>query len=237
MQVAMIRIGIDTGCGGMHGPLFRDGSFEYIPIPDDRGLDPRTYGNTTGRHGRKFIDYFPAARQARLANKAIHFDPEFATFTYGDPTPPKSGLRRLRPGDYLVFYCGLEGWDFKAEPALYLMGYFEVTQANRSDQFTAQEISGLFGENFHVRHQRDFEEQRTTLVLVKGSPRSRLLKKAVLISTLGRDRAGHPLKILSPAMRKIFGEFGGKLSFQRSPTRWVDPAFTDKAVEFIRSLT
>ena len=34
MQVVLLRVGIDTGSGGIHGPLFADGSFEYIPIPD-----------------------------------------------------------------------------------------------------------------------------------------------------------------------------------------------------------
>ena len=53
----------DTGSGGIHGPLFRDGSFEYIPIPDNRGDDERTYGNTVGRKGVKLIEYFPAARR------------------------------------------------------------------------------------------------------------------------------------------------------------------------------
>src|SRR3990172_12155783 len=99
MKVAMLRIGIDTGSGGMHGPLLPDGTFEYIPIPDGFGKDGRTYGNTTGKHGRKLADYFPETRRDKAANQAIHFDPEFITFTYGDPTPPKAGLRHLQQGD------------------------------------------------------------------------------------------------------------------------------------------
>ena len=42
MQVVLLRVGIDTGSGGILGPLFSDGSFEYIPIPDcfaGRGVD------------------------------------------------------------------------------------------------------------------------------------------------------------------------------------------------------
>ena len=49
MKVALLRIGIDTGSGGMHGPLFRDGTFDYIPIPDGFGgvgVDAR--GNVYG---------------------------------------------------------------------------------------------------------------------------------------------------------------------------------------------
>jgi hypothetical protein len=240
MKVALLRIGIDTGSGGMHGPLFHDGSFDYIPIPDgfgDVGVDRRTYGNTTGLMGRKLVEYFPESRRVAMANRSIHFDPEFVTFTYGDPTPPKAGLRHLEKGDMLIFYCGLKGWDFKSEPALYLMGYFEVLTAGKPDDFGDQETRKLFKNNFHVRHQSVFDRQREQLVLVKGSESSRLLKKAICISVIGHDRIGKPLKVLSHEMQKIFGTFKGRLSFQRSPTRWVDPAYVTRTVAFIRSLT
>ena len=36
MQVILLRVGIDTGSGGIHGPLFKDGTFEYIPIQDKK---------------------------------------------------------------------------------------------------------------------------------------------------------------------------------------------------------
>jgi hypothetical protein len=74
------------------------------------------------------------------------------------------------------------------------------------------------------------------LVLVKGSLRSRLLKKAVRISVMGKDRSGNPLKVLSPQMQRIFGDFDGKISFQRCPTRWVDPAHVEQAAAFVRTL-
>jgi hypothetical protein len=236
MKVAMVRIGADSGSGGIQGPLFSDGSFDYVPIPDASGTDERTYGNTSGVKRRKLVEYFPERCRAAMARRSIHFDPEFASFTYGDPTPPKAGLRHLEKGDMLVFYCGLEGWDHKSDPALYLMGYFEVLAAGRPENFSDRRVQALFAKNFHVRHLRVFERQKAELVLVKGSQGSRLLRRAVCISVLGRDRAGRPLKVLSPNMQKIFGSFGGRLSFQRSPTRWVDPAYVTGAMEFMRSL-
>jgi hypothetical protein len=236
MKVAMVRIGIDTGSGGIHGPLFKNGTFEYIPIPDGFGKDERTYGNTTGRQGKKLVEYFPEARKAKVANQAIHFDPEFDSFTYGDPTPPKAGLRHLQQGDMLIFYCGLEGWDFKSWPALYLMGYFEVLAAGKASDFSAKELKTLFSKNYHVRHRDIYDRQKRELILVKGSSHSRLLNKAVCISNIGQDRLGRPLKVLSVEMQKIFGDFDGKTSFQRSPTRWVKPAYLTRAAEFMRSL-
>ena len=232
----MLRIGIDTGAGGIYGPFFKDGSFEYIPIPDFFGIDERTYGNTISPKGKRLVEYFPSLRQAHMSNQSIHFDPEFATFTYGDPTSPKAGLRHLEKGDILVFYCGLEGWDFKSNPALYLMGYFEIVAAGKAIEFKTNDLKSLFGKNFHVRHQQIFNRQKKTLVLIKGGDKSRLLKKAVKLSTEGKDQTGKPLKVISHEMQKIFGGFNGKISFQRSPTRWVDPAYAIQAAEFVREL-
>ena len=72
--------------------------------------------------------------------------PEFESFTYGDPTAPKAGLRRLQPGDLLVFYCGLEGCGFASKPALYLMGFFEVERAGRATDFTKAELKRLLSQ-------------------------------------------------------------------------------------------
>jgi Nucleotide modification associated domain 3 len=219
MKAALLRVGIDSGSGGIQGPLFKDGTFEFIPIPKYGNRDPRTYGNIIGRHGKPLIEYFPKQRQAKMADHSMHVDPEFETYTYGDPTPPKSSLKNLEEGDMLIFYCGLHGWDFKCEPALYLIGYFEVLKAGIASDFDPKIINKLFNHNYHVMHQGLFHEQKDRLVLVKGSDESRLLNKAVLISTTDQDKAGKPLKILSPEMRKIFGTFNGKLSIQRSPPR------------------
>jgi hypothetical protein len=239
MQVVLLRVGIDTGSGGIHGPLFADGSFEYVPIPDGfkgESVDERTYGNTFGRKGKRLIDYFPESRRDKVFGQSIHFDPEFETFTYGDPTSPKARLRELEEGSLLVFYSGLEGWDFKCSPALYIIGFFEVARAGKVSSFAKEEVGAIFKNNFHVMHRDVFEDQKERLVLVKGNSNSRLLTKAVRISLLGKDKSGHPLQRLSPDMQTVFGEFGGNTSIQRSPPRWVAPGFTERAAQFVLAL-
>jgi hypothetical protein len=239
MQVVLLRIGIDTGSGGIHGPLFEDGSFEYVPIQDENNrfsVNTDTYTNKKGRQGRALIDYFPANLRNRRKDSFIHHDPEFETFTYGDPTRPKAGLKNLTTGDLLVFYAGLEGWNFPSAPALYIIGYFEVVKAGLAAEFTRQEIARDFRNNFHVRHRPVFEDQKERLVLVKGGPDSRLLDKAALISEEGTDCRGRCLKVLSGKMQKLFGDFDGHISIQRSPPRRVGPAFVAKAANFVRSL-
>lgn len=246
MQIVLIRVGIDTGAGGIHGPLFADGTFEYIPIPDRfgenrAGVDLRTYGTALGRKHRPLIDYFPARLRGRYKEQPIHFDPEFETFTYGDPSALKSRLKTLNEGDLLVLYSGLEGWDFHCDPALYIIGFFSVACAGLPDQL-AKRFGGIgwrqhFSKNFHVLHRAVFEDQKDRLVLVRGDPaKSRLLNRAVKISAVGNDSSGRPLHVLSPDMTEIFGDFGGRISIHRSPPRWVLPTFAGKAAEFLSSL-
>ena len=57
-----------------------------------------------------------------------HVDPEY-------PTPPKKGLRHLTEGDLLIFYAGLQGFEFESPPALYIIGYFA---GSAFDQLTAR---------------------------------------------------------------------------------------------------
>ena len=243
MRVVLLRVGIDTGSGGIHAPLFRDGSFEYLPIPDNfgsgkQGIDERTYGNTMSRRGQPLVSYFPERRRTKMRDKPMHFDPEFETFTYGDPirSGPKRSLAKLKAGDVLVFYAGLKGFDFDSSPALHIIGYFEVAAAGFANDFSSSELNELFANNFHVRHQTAFEEQKDRLILVKGGNGSRLLRRAERISVLGTNRVGKPLFRLSPEMQKIFGNFGGATAIQRSTPRRVWSEFTECAVEFIRTL-
>lgn len=103
-------------------------------------------------------------------------------------------------------------------------------------EFTEKTLKLEFGKNFHVRYPTVFNKQREELVLVKGGAESRLLQKAHQISSVGKDRAGKPLKVLSSEMQKVFGDFGGKVSIQRSPPRWIDPAFVEGAIGFVKTL-
>ena len=41
----------------------------------------------------------------------MHFDPEFETYTYGDPTSKRRTLLKLNKNDLLVFYAGLTPYE------------------------------------------------------------------------------------------------------------------------------
>lgn len=97
MQILLLRIGIDLGTGGALGPIFPDGSFEYIPIPESKPSSRSIrYSDIIARSGGCTLDQFVPPR---YCGTAAHLDPEFETFTYGDPTKYKRGqLLRLRKG-------------------------------------------------------------------------------------------------------------------------------------------
>jgi len=226
----------------MQGPLLKDGTFEFVCIPDRHRVGVHTYGNLLGRFGRPFVDYFAATRRTEMSDQQIHVDPEFDTFTYGDPTAPKRSLRRLKQGDMLAFYAGLqewdeiEGWNVEIRPGLYLVGYFVVSLAGMALSFSDDQRQSEFGSNFHVRYPSLYLRQKKELVLVKGGDGSRLLRKAYRISAEGQDRNGKPLKILSPEMQRIFGSFGGRVAIQRSPPRWVADENVETATAFLKCL-
>jgi len=236
VNVVLLRVGIDTGCGGIHSPLFADRSFEFLPIPDSRGLDKRTYGNSKGRAGRVFAEYFPERKQAEARAEAMHVDPEFEAFTYGDPTPPKRGLAKMQPGDLLVFYAGMEGWGHTRQPALYLAGMFRVQLAGFARDFSNAQLQREFTHNYHVRHHTVFAEQRERLVLVKGGKGSRLFERAHHVGEAVRRQNGTSWQLITPQMERVFGRFGGIGSLQRSTPRWVEEKLLGKAEKFVESL-
>lgn len=223
-QVVLLRVGIDARCGGIQGPLFEDGSFDFVCIPDNKGVSVHTYGNTLGRGGKPLACYFAESRRAVMAEQHVHHDPEFETFTYGDPTTPKRSLRYLRPGDFLAFYCGLQEWDAESgwngerRPSLYLAGYFEVVLAGMAGDFEQGVLTTEFGKNFHVRYPTVFKQQKDDLVLVKGGAGSRMLQKAHRISMKARTGPGSRSRCCRPRCRRYSGTSGATSRSRRGPS-------------------
>ena len=86
----------------------------------------------------------------------MHFDPEFDTYTYGDPTVIKRrSLLKLQPDDLLVFYAGLQPFNTnRYQTALYIIGYFtiqKVVDFNRLSQSDIEEYRHLYPNNAHIK--------------------------------------------------------------------------------------
>lgn len=151
-RVVLLRVGLDTGFSevGDLSPLFDDGTFTYIPIPE-KGPGEPAYGNTKDGRGRLLADYFSGENKRKEAYcRQIHFDPEFETYTYGDPTSNKAGLRQLSRGDYLVFYAGFKKYPGHERAGLYIFGYFVVAQTTAALGKSREELLKDFGRNAEV---------------------------------------------------------------------------------------
>lgn len=230
MKAMLLRVGIDKGCGGILAPLFEDGTFEYIPIPeeDPDSTETRTYNNTFGRYGGKFSLYVPN----KIRNKIMHYDPEFETYTYGDSTSKRKFLLKLDENDLLVFYAGLTPYENDEYPdGLYIIGYFKVKEVVDFNKLSAEETLryyNLFPANAHIKRNMDYED----LVIISGHAKhSKLLKTPILISEPKLNIAGRLYHAVSKEMEE-------KLKIKGSIQRSIPPRIIDnqKSVEFLKKL-
>jgi hypothetical protein len=143
--VFLANVGVNSS-HRLKSPLFGDGSFEFIPIPEERALNGPlvlpTYGDlrcyNTDEPLLRFVGpHLVKAYERRL----VHYDPNLnnpndgpiAAWTYGD-IPFASGrgasLRHARPGDWLLFLASLvpyrNGSYCSDRGFLYLIGYLNV---------------------------------------------------------------------------------------------------------------
>ena len=183
-----INVGANTNLPGVRGPIYPDGRFEYLPIPErepTRESVP-TYADLDARLGFDVPE--------RFLDLPVHLDPAFAeyplcsTYTYGDEHGVKAGpLSKLDPGDVLYFYATL---DFHGDPdaavdwvvpgwGAYLIGEFRVEQVVTGEAYEglASDARERFATNAHVR--RDPFDAK---VLVAGSDDSELYDRAVPLS-------------------------------------------------------
>ena len=219
MKAMLLRVGIDKGCGGTLAPIFEDGTFEYIPIPeeDPESTETRTYNNTFGRYGEIFGLYVPN----KIKNEIMHFDPEFDTFTYGDSTSKRKFLLKLKKNDLLVFYAGLTPYENdKCPDGLYIIGYFTVKAIvdfnDLSDEET-QKYSEKFSNNAHIKRKMDQKD----LIIVSGDEsHSKLLRTPILISEPKLNIAG---RLYHAVSREMEEKLAIKGSIQRSiPPRIIE---------------
>lgn len=211
-----MRVGIDKGTDGVLAPIFKDGTFEYIPLSEkvSGSMEEKTFDNTVGVHGRCLSHYLPEKIHGRL----LHNDPEFDTNTYGDQTIKGKYLLKLEKNDLLVFYAGLTPYnntDF--EEALYIIGYFEVDYVvdfNYLDEGQKNHMIKELANNSHIKF-----NGLKNLVVVKGNDSSKLMKQAVLISEKRTNKIGRNYHAVSDEMEEMLGIKG---SIQRSiPPRFV----------------
>ncbi len=213
LKAMLLRVGIDKSSDGVLGPIFFDGSFEYIPLSEkeDKSGEIRTYNDIIGFKGKLLSCYL----SKKVAVRKVHMDPEFITFTYGDEGKKASYLRKLKKGDLLVFYAGLTPYVGSEYPeALYIIGYFTIREvidlaSKQNKDHAIDEIKKKYPSNSHPKRRDNGD-----MVLVIGdSDKSKILEKAILISQKNLNKIGRQYHAVSPQIEELLGIKG---SIQRS---------------------
>ncbi len=211
MKGLLLRVGIDKGSGGCLAPISRNRSFDYIPIPERQATSEiEVYATMKGMTGRRILDSLDPKIQQKIKYFHPHHDPEFDTYTYGDPTKTKRNqLSKLKPGDLLIFYVGLEPKDWEGKPRLFVIGYFDVEEVYDFREKQKEDYDSIFRmlpNNAHSKRYFKLKELQVeyaddNLVIVKGkSMSSKIFKNALLLG----DDNDKILKELVP----IFGYDG-----------------------------
>jgi hypothetical protein len=227
MRAIAINIGANTNAPGFRGPVYSDGSFEYIPIPESKTtrVQVPTYGD---------LDLDVSIPEDVL-DVPVHLDPEFSEYacceryTYGDEHGVKAGpLSTLEMGDYLLFYATLSQVDEPAswqppEWGAYIIGRFQVERVVTGEEYETLSDSeqAPFRENAHVKR-----EQFDARVLVLGdADESTLYEKAVPLSEC--DGGTVPNRIVTE-----LSSDSGKGPWWRRPLRF-EEEMSDELMEIV----
>ncbi len=177
-QIAIINVGMSTAYG-IPGPLFKGGTFRFVPIPESY---PSSLTLTYADLGLSKWVIDPQV--------GVHNDPEFDTMTYGDYKYREDGTRnirvsnalKLRPKDFLFFFASLANKKYRRMGralGMFLIGFFEIRRVFAYDE---AKISTLTKKNAHRKRKNDSD-----YTIWKGTRNSVLFKYAVPISKRNVD--------------------------------------------------
>lgn len=182
-MILLLNVGVNSS-HGFRAPIYRDGSFVYIPIPEHYDVtelvNPITYKELgVGNYLPEKISKYDFA----------HYDPEFITFTYGHKKRYGDVLKQLKKGDILLFFATLEYSDDKTVErkneisptwGAYIIGYFVVERILTYNEFTERphEILDEISYNAHLRRR----DQKFDLIVIGDPDKSALLHHAIPLS-------------------------------------------------------
>lgn len=200
--VLLIGIGADGTNTKPLPPIYEDGTFEYVPIPETQTEteESRTYKSWYFTYQDKTAaSYFRRIRPSKgdgwiqgddFNNHPFHRDPNFEELTFGDKKGSNGTggeLKKLQQGDILGFYAGLQRGDRKHR---YVIGYFTVNEVIDLEGRGEQQREELLNEVPHNAHSLRFqgagELKHDDVVIVDGGNPGGLLSNAHQISSYDR---------------------------------------------------
>jgi hypothetical protein len=185
-KICLVNVGANSSHGSLRSALFRDGSFEFIPIPDTSPNHNKTglrYDQLLTFNGLKITELI----EEEYHDKYVHNDPEFTTYTYGDyPTyhPRAANLRKLRRGDFLFFFARLVPWadgKFIEKPKFGLIGFIEIENIYKNIvRKPADSVYREIRNNAHVIRAESDSVFYDCFWIFKGSEKSTRFRRAVV---------------------------------------------------------
>ncbi len=192
MTVVLAGVGADTTNVGALAPLYEDGRFEYVPIPEKTAetSETATLGNwsfshrpgcaadlTTSITPQPVHEEESSLTGSALEGWPLHHDPNFEALTYGEHRTSGyvSRLSALEPGDVVGFYAGLRRENDPDNRAhRYLIGYLTVDRVDcitpEMDRETAAAVFAAHPDNAHTKRARDGRPylEEKSIVLIDG---------------------------------------------------------------------
>ena len=168
MAAFLANVGVNAGHVAT-SPLFEDGTFALIPIPEIQPWRPPML---------RFAELVRSAVPPSWANHAAHLDPDLVTDTptYGDNCRTAGrafSLRRAEKGDLIAFVSRLRASDGAA--GFYIVGCLEVAEVLAD--VTDDPGRGWWDTNAHVRRARAHGAWNSFWVF-RGGDASRLFDTA-----------------------------------------------------------
>jgi hypothetical protein len=199
MKLYIANVGVNTKDAskrGIRSPIFPDKTFEFIPIKErqeDSEFTHNKYSTLKCYNNpelRLRLSHYIGNK--KYSNYAVHNDPEFDTFTYGDIcTPRASNLKDVKPNDIILFLARL--YEYKKDKKgagftdnkgnFYFIGYFTIEKNKVFNNWKIDRYSEEFDKWKDNAHIIKFKNGRMEKFrILKGIPeKSFRFKKALKI--------------------------------------------------------
>lgn len=203
-RIFIVNVGVNAS-HPVRSPIFPDGTFEFMPIPEERHLwapPLPTYAKLEcfNEPGESLALYTGDNHRGIR----VHNDPEFETFTYGDncaDSPRAAALANADAGDYLLFLSRLVRYQdgrYTKDAGFYFIGYIHIDRVLRDvRQFPFGQNLPVFGANAHILRSIYHKQMLNGFCVFKGTDDSRRFRVAVpldraLAEDVLRDAQGRP---------------------------------------------
>lgn len=244
----LLRVGIDSTTGGFVAPLFQDGTFKYIPIPDNKHdtLETKNYDDFK-KYVPEDIFHFQDKKNVwewDYDEAVLHNDPNFESKSYGDPTTKGKNLLKLKKGDYLIFWqafypfvksyasnklINIQKQQNKYYKVMAAIGYFKLVEDPiKCWEKDAKVIKSKFKENAHILRKQ--YEKNTIIINGSCSESKKLLKAIPLAWKYDKTIRGY----VGADYLKKFG-LNNKRFQQSSDIHFLEGSNTEKFITFLNT--